>query len=626
MGKMRWDPVLHLPIPAEARRRARPIRELALPMRRVKSMTRRINPHKRIAGLLVPVFALRHARDFGVGDTIAMKEAIDFCVTKGFSLLQFLPIHETVGDHSPYNAISSRALSPAFLALTEEDVPGLTTEMIKTAAPQSWLEKLREGTVRHNSVFPLKIHILLAAHHAFRAGEASPEELAEFERFQKDNESWLSNYALFRILIREYEGNPNWTEWRPEHQSVAGAKAWLARHPDRTRFEQAMEAFMFIQWVAWRQWRAVRAYADERGVFLMGEMSFGVGRCSVDVWAHPELFDLDWNVGSAPLGTQDANKDSERWGQNWGLPAYRWENHRSTGFAWLRGRIASEKQFFHACRVDHLRGYFRAYMFPWPGGARHAEFAKFTEDEVKVRTGGRMPRYVPGPDSDAASAKMNELQGREIISVIQHEAGEMHLVAEILGEPADYMRRTLEDLSLANLTFPHFDRRPDRSLPPVESLRKLSLVAYANHDQAPLASQYHALVARAKKDPAGNAAIDLKNLLNLVGWRGEAPETLNDELLGALVATLFRASCQLAVLLSSDLLGIVQRFNLPGSYGADTWCERLEFPLSEYDKHPTYARRIATVARLIQESGRGATREEADGPVILLAETAGATR
>ena len=135
----------------------------------------RLNPHKRIAGLLVPVFALRHAKDFGVGDTLAMKQAIDFCVREGFSLLQFLPVHETVGDHSPYNAISSRALSPAFLSLTVDDVPGLSQEMVATAAPESWLEKLREGVVRHNSVLPLKIHVLLAAHHAFRAGEASAE-------------------------------------------------------------------------------------------------------------------------------------------------------------------------------------------------------------------------------------------------------------------------------------------------------------------------------------------------------------------------------------------------------------------------------------------------------------------
>jgi 4-alpha-glucanotransferase len=582
----------------------------------------RLNPHKRIAGLLVPVFALRHRKDFGVGDTIALKQAIDFCVQQGFSLLQFLPVHETVGDHSPYNAISSRALSPAFLALTPEDVPGLSKEMIETAAPESWLEKLREGGVRHNSVFPLKIHVLFGAHHAFRAGEGTAEELDEFERFQKDNDSWLPAYSLFRILIREYEGNPNWAEWRPEHQAFHGASAWLARHPDRPRLERARDAFAFIQWVAWRQWRSVRAYADEKQVYLMGEMSFGVGRCSVDVWAHPELFDLEWNVGSAPLRTQDANKDSERWGQNWGLPAYRWENHRSTNFAWLRGRVASEKQFFHACRVDHLRGYFRAFMFPWPGGARHAEFAKYTEEEVAQRTGGRMPRYVPGPDEDAASAKMNELQGREIIAVIQREAGEMHLVAEILGEPADYMRRTLEDLSLANLTFPHFDRRPDRSLPPIESLRKLSLVAYANHDQAPLAAQYLAMTARAKKDPAGTAATDLKNLLRLVGWAGEPPETLTAPLIEALLRTLFRTPCHLAVVMSSDLLGTGQRFNLPGSYGADTWCERLEFPLADYLRDPVFARRIETVARLIAETGRVARKAEADSGVILLPEAA----
>lgn len=586
----------------------------------------RLNPHQRIAGLLAPVFALRHADDFGVGDTLAVRQAIDFCAEQGFSLLQFLPVHETVGDHSPYNAISSRALSPAFLAISESEVPGLSAEMIHTAAPESWLNRLREGVVRYNSVVPLKIQVLLMAHHAFRAGEGTPEQLEEFERFQSENASWISEYTLFRILIREYEGNPNWSEWRPEHQSPAGANAWLARHPERERLERTREGFAFIQWVAWRQWRAVREHAERKGIYLMGEMSFGVGRCSVDVWAHPELFDLEWNVGSAPLRTQDANKDSERWGQNWGLPVYRWENHRSTGYAWLRGRVASERQFFHACRVDHVRGYFRAFMFPWPGGARHTEFAKYTEEEVKQRTGGRMPRYVPGPDDDPASAKMSELQGREILATIQQEAGDMHLVAEILGEPAEYMRRTLDDLSLANLVFPHFDRRPDRSLPPISSLRKLSLVAYANHDQAPLAAQYLGLRARAKSDPQGTAATDLRNLLQLIGWTEPEPEQLTDGLQEALLRTLFQTPCQLAVVMTSDLLGTAQRFNLPGSYGADTWCERLEFPLADYLKQPAYAKRIETVRRLIVESGRRPrTNAIPTEPVILLPETAAAS-
>ena len=148
----------------------------------------------------------------------------------------------------------------------------------------------------------------------------------------------------------------------------------------------------------------------------MGEMSFGVGINSADVWANPSLFDIEWSLGTPPLAHFDTTKDAELWGQNWGLPPYRWENHRSTAFAWLRGRIAYEKEFFHGCRIDHLRGYFRAYMFPWAGGAKHVEFSHLTEEEALLKTGGLLPRFVPGPDGDPVAAVMNELQGREIIS------------------------------------------------------------------------------------------------------------------------------------------------------------------------------------------------------------------
>src|SRR6202000_2013604 len=142
---------------------------------------------------------------------------------------------------------------------------------------------------------------------------------------------------------------------------------WIAGAPDTAELSERRACLAYIQWVAWRQWSAVRAYADERGVMLMGEMSFGVGSCSEDVWSHPELFDTDWNMGTRPIVYFDTNKDSERGGRNWGLPPYRWENQRSDQFRGLRHRIAIEKQYFHICRLDHLRGYFRAYMFPWHG-------------------------------------------------------------------------------------------------------------------------------------------------------------------------------------------------------------------------------------------------------------------
>jgi 4-alpha-glucanotransferase len=567
----------------------------------------RLDPSRKLAGLLAPVFALRHDRDFGIGDTLAVREAIDFCASHGLSVLQILPILETVGDHSPYNPISSHALSPALLALTEEDVPGLIAAEMKNAAPSSWLAQLRTGPVKQNSVQPLKQQILLAAHRTFRGqnpADSTSELAQEFAQFQKDRASWLPAYTLYRILIREYEGNPNWSEWRPEHQTLSGAEAWLARHPAREGWNHLRDGLAYIQWVAWRQWRKVRAHAESKNVLLMGEMSFGVSRTSVDVWAWRELFELDWNMGTRPISYFDTNKDSERWGQNWGLPAYRWENHRSTGFTWLRARMLEAKQFFHVCRIDHLRGYFRGYQFPWPGGAVHAEFAKLSEDEAKERTGGRLPRFVPGSDDEPHTAKMNEMQGRELLGVMLNASGEMQLVAEIMGNMPDYMREVLDDLGVANLTFPQLERRADRSLIPKESYRPLSLGSYGNHDHAPIASWYAHLVEQAKLDPASTSATDLNNLLPFIGWNAPAPDKLTDDLLAAFERFLFSTPCYLAVMMSSDLLGTTQRFNLPGSYGAGTWSERLELPLAHYDDHPVYGPRVAKAKQLVAESGR----------------------
>lgn len=559
---------------------------------------------ERRAGLLVPVYALRHAADFGIGDTAAVRDAIDFAADHGFSVLQILPIHETFGDHSPYNPISSRAHSPALVSLNPLEVPGLTHALLEQAAPESWLAQLREGNVRHEAVGPLKTQILLTAYYHFN--DADNEALRqEFDFFREAQSSWLDAYTLFRVLVREYEGNTQWADWRPEHRSYETASKWLLQYPSRHDIELLREGFAYIQWVSCRQWKAVRAHAEERGVRLMGEMSFGVGINSVDVWANPSLFDVEWSMGTRPLAHFDTTKDAERWGQNWGLPPYRWENHRSSSFSWLRGRIQWEREFFHGCRIDHLRGYFRAYMFPWAGGARHVEFAGLTEEEAMEKTGGLLPRFVPGPDDNPLSAGMNELQGREIIGQLIDAAGEMDLVAEIMGEMPDYMRHTLEELQLANLGFPQLLRSPDGSIIPADQFRELSLVTYANHDNAPLASLFLHLQQDAKADPESKAAGDLRALAEFAGVEGPLPDALDDDLLERLQAALLQTNGRLAVLMCSDLLGIPLRFNLPGSYGRGTWSDRLDLPLSEYAAHPVFGPRIARVRDLISQTGRG---------------------
>nr|WP_240963788.1 4-alpha-glucanotransferase [Luteolibacter luteus] len=553
--------------------------------------------------MLVPVYALRSDRDLGIGDTAAVRDAVDFVAGLGMSVLQLLPIHETFGDHSPYNPISSRALSPAYVSLTPQEVPGLTHALLEQAAPESWLSQLRSGNVRHDAVYPLKTQILLTTAYHFLGLHASSMH-EEFARFQDEQASWLRPYTLFRALVREYEGNTVWDDWRPEHRTHELAEAWLQRHSTREGLELLRTGFAFIQWVAWRQWKEVRAHAEERGVRLMGEMSFGVGLNSVDVWANPSLFDTEWSLGTRPLAHFDTSKDAERWGQNWGLPPYRWENHRSTGFQWLRERIGWESEFFHGCRLDHLRGYFRAYMFPWAGGARHVEFSSLSEEEAAQQTGGLLPRFIPGPDDDPTSAAMNELQGREIIGHLIEAAGSMDLVAEIMGEMPDYMTRALHELGLANLSFPQLERTEEGAVRAPGLFRELSLVAYANHDNAPLAQLLLHLQQASSEDPEGKSARDLKALLDFAGGSSTGFEGLDDELLGKFQGALFQTKGRLAVLMCSDLLGIPLRFNLPGSYGRGTWGDRLECPLGDLLRHPVYGPRISLVRDLIKSSGR----------------------
>jgi 4-alpha-glucanotransferase len=164
------------------------------------------------AGLLVPVYALRRSHDLGIGDTTAVVEAIDFAAAHGFSVLQLLPVQETFGDHSPYNPISSRALSPALLTLLPNEVPGLTHAMLERAAPESWLLQLRSGNVRQQAVHALKTQILLDAYFQFSELTA-PESQADFAEFRQVQTSWLDSYTLFRLLVREYEGNTEWAAW-----------------------------------------------------------------------------------------------------------------------------------------------------------------------------------------------------------------------------------------------------------------------------------------------------------------------------------------------------------------------------------------------------------------------------
>src|SRR6185369_6721939 len=92
--------------------------------------------------------------------------------------------------------------------------------------------------------------------------------------------------------------------------------------------------FLYVQWLAFSQWQALKAYGALKQVYLMGDIPYGVGRFSADVWANPDIFDLDWSGGAPPEKTFKVDRFTEKWGQNWGVPDYRWAVLRSRNFDW----------------------------------------------------------------------------------------------------------------------------------------------------------------------------------------------------------------------------------------------------------------------------------------------------
>ncbi len=189
-----------------------------------------LSPEKKIAGVLVPLFALRGEDDLGIGDIGALREFIDWVAQIGFKLVQLLPINETGADNSPYNAISAMAIEPTTLHLAPNSSPDLTREDFDAAVAGTDLRSLRLGEVKYRQVKKLKRRILEKAFANFSAN-ASEERQLEFETFCEEEAQWLRDYAFFRVLMEENEDSAAWNRWPAQHQSIERARNWLRGLP-----------------------------------------------------------------------------------------------------------------------------------------------------------------------------------------------------------------------------------------------------------------------------------------------------------------------------------------------------------------------------------------------------------
>lgn len=574
----------------------------------------RFTTDRRVAGVLVPVFALRSEDDLGIGDTASLRQFVDWAADHGFGLVQILPVNETGGDNSPYNAISSMALDPASLHLAPGSPEELTAADYDGALSGVDMAALRQGPVSYSVVKPLKADLLRRAFARFEAehlGQGTARAKA-FGAWVEQNAGWLPDYALFRVLMDRHGGSECWDRWPTEVQTAAQARAFLTTQPSEHRraFARQERFYEYVQFVAYRQWEEVKRHAGTRGVALMGDIPFGISYYSADVFSRPEDFRLVWGGGAPPEPYFKDDAFTQKWGQNWGIPLYHWERMRANDFAWWRQRVGGVRDVFHVFRIDHILGFYRIYGFPWRP-ERNAEFLPLSPEQAQERTGGRLPGFQPRPDDTPAHMDANRREGEEFLRVVLAAAGDTVLVGEDLGTVPPYVRPSLTSLGIAGFKIPIWEPDPngfDRLLRP-EAYAPLSLATFGTHDHEPLAAlwnRWERTLARQDNPPDWCEVLHDRDRLcefaDLPGWQRPGP--FDREKQARLLEALFRTGSAMAVVMITDLLGSEERFNVPGTAAESNWSRRLPMTVAGLRADPDLNGWTARVREMLRRTGR----------------------
>ena len=563
-----------------------------------------LSPEKKIAGVLAPLFALRGKDDLGIGDLGALREFIDWADGIGFKLVQLLPINETGPDNSPYNAISAMAIEPTTLHIAPDSPQDLTRADFDGLTAGVDLNSLRLGAVRYRGVKKLKRHLLEQAFANFSTHASEGRQL-EFRKFCEEESAWLRDYAFFRALMEKNGDSAAWNRWPARHQTIESARTWMDKlpHDQQEALARRQDFFRYVQWIAHQQWRAIKSYAEQRGVALMGDIPFGVSYCSADVFARRDEFMLDWFGGAPPEPYFKDDAFTQKWGQNWGIPLYRWDRMRANNFQWWRERVRGVRRIFHLCRIDHVLGFYRIYAFPWRPRL-NKEFLPLDEYQMLERTGGRAPHFIPRDDSTPENCEANKRGGEEYLRVVLEEAGDTRVIGEDLGVVPDYVRPNLQSLGIAGFKIPQWEVH-DGMIIPGNRYERLSVATYATHDHDPI----RALWDEAFECPASEAGEQARATLEkIAAFAGLNPKIdaldFEKDFYPAIMDALFRCESWIAMVMITDLLARKYRFNVPGTKANLNWTRRMQRSVAQLLSSRKEQKRMQPIRELLVKTGR----------------------
>ena len=482
---------------------------------------------------------------FGIGDLGKVAYAwIDFMAAAGQTIWQILPLGPTGYGDSPYQTTSVFAGNPLLIDLVPLHQRGYISEEALNNRPA-----FPENRVDFPAVINWKIPLLLKAAERF-AKHAEPEQRTAFATFcDRYNHSWLNEFALFMALKYHYD-EQCWNTW-PEDIKL---RKEAALEKARQDLAAEISAHKFLQFCFFEQWIALRKYANERGIRIMGDIPIYVTYDSAEVWADQDLFHLKKNGDPSVVAGVPPDYFSKT-GQLWGNPIYRWDKMAKRGFKWWIERVQNTMDCVDLVRMDHFRG-FEAY---WA---------------------------VPFGEETAVNGTWKKAPGRKLFKTLLKELGELPIIAEDLGFITPEVRALRDEFHFPGMKILQFawgSGPGDAFLP--HNYDPNCVVYTGSHDNDTSIGWY---------DTA--APHEREFLMRYLGQQHM------EDVAGSLIRLAMSSSAKLAIIPVQDLLrlGTEARMNLPGKPGGN-WEWRLR-PNELQDEHLNYMRELTEIFNRVPDS------------------------
>ena len=370
----------------------------------------------RKSGILLHISSLPSR--YGIGRMgRAAYDFVDFLHMSETAYWQILPLSPTSYGDSPYQSFSVYAGNPYFIDFAMLEEQGLLQH--EEYATKLWQRS--PDSIDYELLYRTNIVVLRKA---FRRFKEKP--LRGYSAYKKKNAFWLPDYALFMALKAEHKG-ASWDAW----EKPLAMREKDAIEEAKTRLADEIELHCFIQFIFSQQWTALKKYANDNQVEIIGDMPIYVAYDSADVWCHPELFALDKDRKPVEVAGCPPDPFSPT-GQLWGNPLYDWDYHKKTGYAWWISRLQYAASLYDVVRIDHFRGFESYYTIPYG-------------------------------NTDAVKGKWRKGPNKALFQAARRSLGELRIIAEDLGFITPGVRKMLDALGYPGMKVLQFGFDSDPS-------------------------------------------------------------------------------------------------------------------------------------------------------------------